>query len=61
GRIVARREGRPARLAIGYDTRFLSQRCAQEAAVTLAAEQARPYLADVPLPAPVLALATAEQ
>jgi phosphoglucomutase len=55
--VVGRDAGRPVKIAIGYDTRFLSDRFAQEAARVLAAGGNTPVLSPEPLPTPVLAFA----
>lgn len=60
GRVLAAEAGRPVRLAVGCDTRFMSHRFAAEAAAVLAAEQEPPYLSPGPLPTPVLAFAIVE-
>jgi phosphoglucomutase len=55
--VVSRHTGKPARLAIGYDTRFLSERFAAEAAKVLTEAGGPTYLSGEPLPTPVLAFA----
>jgi len=55
--VVGQETGKPARLAVGYDTRFLSERFAAEAARALAEAGGPAYLSGEPLPTPVLAFA----
>lgn len=55
--VVSRQTGSPARLAIGYDTRFLSERFAAEAAGVLVEAGGATHLSGEPLPTPVLAFA----
>jgi len=46
----------PRRIIIGYDTRFLSDKCAQAAAEVLAANGIKVYLSDKPSPTPATSL-----
>jgi phosphoglucomutase len=59
--VVGGDAGRPLKMAIGYDTRFLSDRFAREAALVLAASGHQPLLSPEPLPTPVLAFAIVDQ
>ncbi len=51
---LVREEGRKKRIAIGYDTRFLSAEFAQLVACVLAANNIEVYLSDAAIPTPAL-------